>query len=212
MGRRNSVLLEDLIDPFDLLGEDVDQDHVLGWGQAHLGVVGIDYLTQSTLETYLIRILDASCLHEKPQKGTTVRLLVPTKAISLTLESIRSWVFQCKSESTFQLPAEPSDSLFFENVFQACVFAIGTISEISMNRQNGLGNSFHLVPLEKADDIGFSGVGIRIVVTHSQSTPCGQIVSNQFAFLFNGDEPEAVGEQIHIIERRNGKGCLEFAR
>ena len=32
-----------------------------------------------------------------------------------------------------------------------------------MNRQNGLGNSFHLVLLEKADDIGFSGVGIGIL-------------------------------------------------
>ena len=96
------MLLEDLI-TFDLLGKDVDQDHVLRWGQAHLGVVGIDYLTQSTLETYLIRILDASCLHEKPQK----RPRPPAGANQSDLPDVRIDKvvgLPMQIESTFQLP------------------------------------------------------------------------------------------------------------
>ena len=54
----------------------------------------------------------------------------------------------------------------------------------------------------------FPEYDIGIVVTHSQSTPA--VVYQPVCLLFNGDETEAVGEQIHIIEGGTAKAV--FAR
>ena len=57
-----------------------------------------------------------------------------------------------------------------------------------------------------------AGKSLRVAVAHAEAAAGEKIVADQFAVLDDGDEAEVVRENIHVVQRRNGEGGLEFAR
>src|SRR5208282_2919199 len=54
--------------------------------------------------------------------------------------------------------------------------------------------------------------GLHISVSHAHAATGQKIISGKLMVLDDGDESQAIGEDINVVDRRDGESDLEFAR
>jgi hypothetical protein len=64
----------------------------------------------------------------------------------------------------------------------------------------------------KADDVRQPGKGLNVAVAHPETATGQQVVSEESIILGDCHKSEAVRENIHIVQRRDGEGDFEFPR
>ena len=65
---------------------------------------------------------------------------------------------------------------------------------------------------DEADDIRQARESLDVAVGHAHAAAGQQIVTGEFSVFLDGDKAQAVREHVNVIERRNDKRRLEFAR
>ena len=91
------------------------------------------------------------------------------------------------------------------------MFAVGAVAEIAMNCENSFRDFHNFVGRKKSDDIRKARISLRVAVTAAKPAADAQVVADKLVVLDDGDEAEAVREQIQIVHRRNDKCDFEFA-
>ena len=70
-----------------------------------------------------------------------------------------------------------------------------------------------LLRRQEADDVRQAREGRLVAVAAAHAAAGGEVVAEQFAAAVgDGDEAAAVGEDVHVVQRRDGEGDLEFPR
>ena len=81
-----------------------------------------------------------------------------------------------------------------------------------MNPDHRLGHGFQVVRCQETDHISHARKRVRVAVRHAHAAAGNQVVAEQLVALGDDNEPEVVGENVDVIQRRNCEGRLEFAR
>ena len=70
---------------------------------------------------------------------------------------------------------EPFDALFLEDVFNPGVFAVGAITPIAVNRNDGGADAHDLFAGDEADDVGEARVGGFVAVEVPRPPPTSRL-------------------------------------
>ena len=92
------------------------------------------------------------------------------------------------------------------------MLAVGAVAEVAVDGQHGPGDVHDLVAREEAEHIGEARVGLVVAVAAAEATAHREIVADELAALDDGDVAEVVGEDVHVVRRRDDEGGLELAR
>ena len=137
---------------------------------------------------------------------------MPSESVSLAGKFKWFCIFQFESYALLQFISEPFNAFFFQYIFQAGVFAVGAISEITVDRQDSLGNVFYLITGDVANHICFPRKCVRVVMAHTQAAAGREVVTNQFVILGDRNKSETIGKEIDIVQRRDCECRLKFTR
>ena len=167
---------------------------------------------QRGFQPVAFHVLDASGFDEEREKPFSIHSLVPAVKVAGAGEFERPGGFKFDVGALFDFGARPVRAAFRHDVFQAGVLAVGTVAEIAVNREHGLHNFDKFFRFEKTDDIREARIGGIIAVAAAHAAADGDIVASESFVLDDGDEAEAIGENVLVIHRRNGERNLEFSR
>src|SRR5437867_13131691 len=118
----------------------------------------------------------------------TVGLLVPAEQVALLRKAEGPRRRQFDSCALLDFSSEPVQPAFCQDVFQASMFAICAITEVAMNRDDGLGYRLQVIGCYETDYVGQARESLDIAVRHAHAASGEQVVSNQFIALANCDE------------------------
>ena len=108
--------------------------------------------------------------------------------------------------------ARPVHAAFSDDIFQARMFAVGTVAVIAVNCQDGLRNVHEFVGREEAEDIREARESLLISVAAAHTAADGEIVAGEFVVFDNRNEADVVRENVQVVHRWNDEGYFEFAR
>ena len=113
--------------------------------------------------------------------------------ITLLGELKRARIFQDHPGAFADFLAEPVHTLLCDHILQARMLTIRAVTKIAMHRQHRLGNFNEMFRLKEAHHIRHARVGLLIVMTHAHAATGGEVVTDQFAVLFDCHKAHAVG-------------------
>ncbi len=103
-----------------------------------------------------------------------------------------------------------------DHIFQACPFAVGSVTVIPIQPGDGLGRGHHLVRLDKTNGLcqkgGRVGTAIRLTLASTTVKVVTDGPSRGLAIVSNHEKADALGQQIRAIVLRQGKADLELPR
>ncbi len=80
-----------------------------------------------------------------------------------------------------------------------------------MNRQHGFRHLHHFFRRDKSQDVRQARICRRVAVRAAHAAADSEVVADQSVALDDGDEAVIVRENIHVVDRRDGKGHFEFS-
>ena len=92
------------------------------------------------------------------------------------------------------------------------VLAVRAVAEVALHEHDFFGDLDHLLRRAEADDIGEARIGCLVAVGGPHAAADGDVETGEFAVFDDGDERQAVGEDIDIVRGRHRDGDLELAR
>ncbi len=209
----DAVLAEHLLELGALLRAQAGQQDVLRGGQANFRLEPLDGFPQTGLEPITIGVPDAAIFDEKSEEKVAVGLAAPAELVALGGKLEWAGGRKLEAHPPLHFLSEPFHAPLCQDIFQTGVFAVGPVAKIAVNGDDGFGGCFHLLRFRsnKADDIRQARKGLGIAVRHSHAAPGQQVVAGQPALLFNNYKAGVVGEDVDVVEGRNGEGELELA-
>mgnify|MGYP000049728762 CR=1 FL=1 len=187
-------------------------DEILIRGEAEVAFVREGDLPEGGLEFELGSILHAAA-HEEERVVTRAVLAVdPAVAVAHVRERELPRRSEPVAETTFYFLAEPDDPAVFDRVFEAGVFAVGAVPEVTLHEHHFFCDVDGLVDGAIAEDVRDAGIGFDLVVRHAEAAADGDVEAGDALAgrIGDGDEAKVVREDVHIVTRRDGDHGLEF--
>ena len=169
-------------------------------------------LTQAGEKRVVGGVLHAAALDEEREVRVAIGVVHPAEAVAVVVELELTHGPEFVAEVFVELGENPFSAVIVHGVFEARVLAIGAVAEITLHQHHFFRDIDHLVHGAETDHIGEARIGLLVVVGGAHATADGDIETKEFAVLNDGDERKAVGEDVHVVGRRDGDGDLEFAR
>lgn len=92
------------------------------------------------------------------------------------------------------------------------MLAIGAVAEIAESGEHGFGDFDHVFRRDETNHIRQARESLRIAMAAAHAATDRDVVTDQTVIFHDGNEAEIVGENIHVVHRRNDEGDLKFAR
>src|SRR5271168_2238491 len=84
------------------------------------------------------------------------------------------------------------------DIFEASMLAVGAITKIAMDGEHSLRHLLQLVRRKETDHVGEARISLRIAVAPAHAAAHTQVVADQMVVLNDGDEAEAISEDVHV--------------
>src|SRR5690606_6492982 len=138
--------------------------------------------------------------------------LVPAEPVAVVLESKGPCRQQRLAASARGLVEKPVVAEAVERVFEAGAMAILAIAEIALDAHHDFGELGGLRRGDEAERFGQTRIAVGAAVELAHAAANADIKADQRAVIDNSDEAEILPEHVDVVDRRNGKPDLEFAR
>ena len=191
---------------------DVGEDEVLRGREAEGRTELLGDRAEGGLQLVAVGVLDAAGLDEEAEEPVAVELLEPAEGVALAAEEEGLGGRERGAEALAEFGAEPFDALFLEDVLDAGVLAVGAVTPIAVDRDDGGADLDELFAGQEADDVGEARVGGLVAVGGAEAAADEQVVADELAVLDDGHEAHVVGEDVRVVVRRDGEAGLELTR
>ncbi len=157
-------------------------------------------------------VLDAAGLDVKSEEHRAVERLTPAERVALLGEFERLCVGKFVADAILEFLAEPLGALFLEDILEPRVLAIRAVAKVAMHGEHAARNFHELLGRDESDHVRDAREGLREAVRAALPAADGEIVADDFSALLDGDVAEAIREDVHVVQRLEREGGLEFAR
>ena len=206
------MFTKECFDDGPLGGLHAGDDEILIRGEAEVAFVGEGDLPEGGLEFELGSILHAAAHEEERVVARAVLAVDPAVAVAHVRERELPRRSEPVAETALHFLAEPDDPAVFDRVFEAGVFAVGAVPEVTLHEHHFFRDVDGLADGAIAEDVRDAGIGFDLVVRHAEATADGDVEAGDALAgrIGDGDEAKVVREDVHIVARRDGDHGLEF--
>mmetsp|Transcript_21330 Transcript_21330/g.51692 ORF Transcript_21330/g.51692 Transcript_21330/m.51692 type:complete len:526 (-) Transcript_21330:786-2363(-) len=201
------MLLHDRLHGGLVLSLDVGENQPLIACHAELADISVRQLAQPLL----LAASHAALLNVDTQVVTS-RILHPADGVSALGELEGSRWLELGAEQILHLRPVPVNTIVVDGVLQASVLAVAPASVITLHRNHHLRHVFGLVLLNESEHGPQPRERRAVVVGVPEATTDDDVEPLQLVVLNDGDEPDIVGVDIHVVVRRDGHSHLELPR
>src|SRR5690606_28670469 len=138
--------------------------------------------------------------------------LVPAEPVAVVLEIKGPCRQQRLAASARELVEKPVVAEAIERVFETGAMAVLAISEIALDAHHDFGELGCFCRGDESKRFGQTRIAVGTTVELAHAAANADIETNQCAVIDNSDEAEILPEHVDVVDRRNGKPDLEFAR
>ena len=92
------------------------------------------------------------------------------------------------------------------------MLAVGAVTPVAMDADDGFADGHDLVAGDVANDIRKARVGGFVAVRGAEAATDEEVVADELAAFDHGDVAHVVGEDVHVVVRRDGEAGLELTR
>ena len=191
---------------------DVGEDEVLRGREAEGRAELLGDRAERGLQLVAFGVLDAAGLDEEAEEPVAVELLEPAEGVALAAEEEGLGGRERGAEALAEFGAEPFDALFLEDVLDAGVLAVGAVTPVAVDGDDGGADFDELFAGDEADDVGEARVGGFVAVGGAETAADEEVVADELTVLDDGHEAHVVGEDVGVVVRRDGEAGLELTR
>src|SRR5262249_39062892 len=128
-----AVFSQHFADTVALRFGNVNEQQILRGRQADFRFELLNYPAQAGLQFITVSVFNTAVFHEQAEEIFSIELFVPAVDVALLGELERTCSCDLETDTFFEFLFEPRRAAFFQDVFQARMFAVGAITEIAMD-------------------------------------------------------------------------------
>lgn len=206
------VLGKHLLHLGQLLVRNVGQDKVLVTCEAELTLVDLGDFEQAGLHREVSSVLNTTVFDEHGEVVLSGLILLPAKGVDIADEVERTGLLKLLTPVLFHLGLEDVNAHVVNGVLHAGVFAVLTVTVITLNQHDLLAGNVNLLLGDVTKDATSTRVGLLVIVSGTHTTTGKQVETNKVTILaLDGNKTNVMSIDISVIVRRNGNGDFELA-